>query len=84
MAMLEKNYGPGDSRTVLVVEDDAGVQRVAAFMLQNLGFEVSLAKNGPEALALLPWVCFSSCCLPSRVFRVLAVEKTCSQYASPG
>ena len=52
MAMLDENKGPADSRTVLVVEDDTGVQRVAAFMLRNLGFEVSLAKNGPEALAL--------------------------------
>ena len=50
--MLDGNTGPGDSRTVLVVEDDSGVQRVAAFMLRNLGFEVSLARNGPEALAL--------------------------------
>ena len=50
--MRDENYGPGDSRTVLVVEDDSGVQRVAAFMLRNLGFEVSLASTGPEALAL--------------------------------
>ena len=50
--MPDENNDPRDSRTVLVVEDDTGVQRVAAFMLRNLGFEVSLAKNGPEALAL--------------------------------
>ena len=45
--MLDENTGHGDSRTVLVVEDDSGVQRVAAFMLRNLGFEGSLARNGP-------------------------------------
>jgi two-component system cell cycle sensor histidine kinase/response regulator CckA len=40
--------------TVLVVEDDAGVRRVAARMLMRLGFAVVEARDGAEALELFP------------------------------
>jgi PAS domain S-box-containing protein len=35
---------------VLVVEDDAGNRRVARLMLQKLGFQVDLVRNGREAV----------------------------------
>ena len=39
--------------TVLVVEDDARVREVAADTLRDAGFQVVVARDGPEALALL-------------------------------
>ncbi|TNF37454.1 MAG: sigma-54-dependent Fis family transcriptional regulator [Deltaproteobacteria bacterium] len=38
---------------VLVAEDDASMRRILEFNLVEEGFEVTLAKNGDEALALL-------------------------------
>jgi len=39
-------------RTILVVDDEAAVQRVLARQLGHLGYEVQTADNGPSALAL--------------------------------
>lgn len=39
--------------TVLVVEDEAGVREIAIGMLEELGFEVLLAEDGPSALGVL-------------------------------
>jgi CheY-like chemotaxis protein len=39
-------------RTILVVDDEAGVQRVLARQLSHLGYEVQTADNGASALAL--------------------------------
>ncbi|MGJ3263619.1 MAG: ATP-binding protein, partial [Salinarimonas sp.] len=43
----------GRGRRVLVVEDNAGVGRFSTQILQDLGYEPTLAPNGNEALALL-------------------------------
>jgi two-component system cell cycle sensor histidine kinase/response regulator CckA len=41
----------GDGRTVLVVEDEPALARVAARILTNGGYQVLVATGGPEALA---------------------------------
>lgn len=40
-------------RNILVVDDDAGVREVIRAMLESVGFPVSLAGNGREALSML-------------------------------
>ncbi|MET1255233.1 response regulator [Aliikangiella maris] len=40
------------SGRILVVEDDFANQRVASLFLKKLGYEVDIAENGSEALAL--------------------------------
>jgi putative two-component system response regulator len=40
-------------RTVLVVEDDASMQKVLSLSMQKMGHEYAIAKNGLEALDLL-------------------------------
>ena len=42
----------GRSRRVLVVEDDKDDQEILSDVLSSMGFEVSLAKNGLEGLAV--------------------------------
>lgn len=42
----------GDRPTVLVVDDDAGVRRLAVMMLTRSGYEVLEAGNGREALEM--------------------------------
>jgi CheY-like chemotaxis protein len=46
------NAGPGTRRRVLVVEDNKSVQNALSLMLSSMGFEVALADNGFEALAV--------------------------------
>ena len=43
----------GHNETVLLVEDNDGVLRVAARMLKELNYSVVTAKDGPEALEIL-------------------------------
>ena len=44
---------PVGRETVLVVEDDDAVRRVAVKILQGLGYQVREAADGPNALAIL-------------------------------
>jgi PAS domain S-box-containing protein len=44
---------PGGSETILVVEDDPRLRRVASRRLRSLGYDVIEADNGTNALALL-------------------------------
>jgi CheY-like chemotaxis protein len=44
---------PGGAETILVVEDDARVRRVAVARLEDTGYQVIAAGTGAEALALL-------------------------------
>jgi CheY-like chemotaxis protein len=44
---------PGDARTVLVVDDEEMVRRLAARMLVQLGYRVLEAQSGQEAVRLL-------------------------------
>lgn len=44
---------PGGNETILVVEDDPRVRRVAVARLENTGYTVHQAGNGVEALAVL-------------------------------
>jgi CheY-like chemotaxis protein len=41
--------------SVLVVDDDADIRDALQLLLGNLGFQVSVAANGREALELLAW-----------------------------
>ncbi len=43
----------GGSETILVVEDNEPIRRVAARVLEGVGYEVRLASDGEEALAIL-------------------------------
>lgn len=49
------NVGPAPRGTesVLLVEDDANVRRITAQMLTRLGYKVTIADNGKNALAML-------------------------------
>ena len=44
---------PGQQVTVLIVEDDADVRQTSIAMLQDLGHNILIARNGAEALALV-------------------------------
>ncbi|MBK3732312.1 response regulator [Azospirillum brasilense] len=44
---------PGQGEVILVVDDDRDVRQVAVLTLQDLGYTVVEAENGPEALAVL-------------------------------
>lgn len=43
---------PGGSETILLVEDEEGIRRSASRILQRFGYQVLLAADGEEALAL--------------------------------
>jgi CheY-like chemotaxis protein len=49
---LYTNGGQGTKGRALVVEDNKNVQHVLSIMLYSMGFEVALAGNGLEALAV--------------------------------
>ena len=38
---------------ILVVEDDSNIEQLVSFKLKNSGYEVSIARNGAEALEFL-------------------------------
>ena len=40
-------------KKLLIVEDDAGLRKYFLILLEQMGFEVSQARNGAEALSLL-------------------------------
>jgi CheY-like chemotaxis protein len=46
------NAGQRAKRHILVVEDNKSVQDVLSVILRSMGFEVALAKNGLEGLAV--------------------------------
>ena len=49
---VDTHLKQGKSRRVLVVEDERSVQDVLSELLRWMGFEVALAGNGVEALAI--------------------------------
>ena len=49
----ENGIPPSRNETILVVEDDARVQRLTVTRLENLGYKTLAAENGPAALAIL-------------------------------
>jgi CheY-like chemotaxis protein/two-component sensor histidine kinase len=49
----EADVMPGGSETILLVEDDLRLRRVASRRLRSLGYQVIEADNGANALALL-------------------------------
>jgi CheY-like chemotaxis protein len=51
-ALLGEELAQG-RETVLLVEDDQGVLEVVAAMIEELGYRVLTAQNGPEALSML-------------------------------
>jgi PAS domain S-box-containing protein len=53
LSETEANALPRGSETILVVEDDARVRRVAIARLRSLGYQVIEAYNGAAALAIL-------------------------------
>jgi PAS domain S-box-containing protein len=52
-AAIESAAIPGGSETLLVVEDDARVRRVATARLRSLGYQVMEAENGTAAVTML-------------------------------
>ncbi len=50
---LGEYEAPGGAETILVVEDDPFVRGYAVATLESLGYKVSVASNGPEAMTRL-------------------------------
>lgn len=59
---------PGQKLRILVVDDDASQRMLIAAMIEELGFDVSLASSGLEALDLIdeiaPSIVISDCLMP--------------------
>jgi PAS domain S-box-containing protein len=53
LPQTQANATPGGHERVLLVEDDAGVRRSTAKLLEVLGYTVAVAEDGIEALALI-------------------------------
>jgi two-component system CheB/CheR fusion protein len=51
--MSAKTTPDSATATVLVVEDEPGVQKIVTAMLEGLGYRVLVANDGPEALEIL-------------------------------
>jgi len=49
---MRTSLGQGRSRRILVVDDDGDIRKVIANLLRFMGFDVALAGNGIEALAV--------------------------------
>jgi CheY-like chemotaxis protein len=49
---VSSNAGQAISRRILVAEDNKTIQDVVSRILDFMGFEVALARNGVEALSL--------------------------------
>jgi CheY-like chemotaxis protein len=49
---VSSNAGQAISRRILVAEDNKNIQNVVSRILDFMGFEVALARNGVEALSL--------------------------------
>ena len=52
-AMVNVGQAPKGTESVLLVEDDASVSRITAQMLTRLGYKVTIADNGKDALTIL-------------------------------
>jgi len=51
-AFTDVNPGKRATRRILVVEDNKSIQDILCVILRSMGFEVALAKNGLEGLAV--------------------------------
>jgi two-component system, cell cycle sensor histidine kinase and response regulator CckA len=51
-ALLRKAICAGGAETIMLVDDDVEVRKLASHLLQNCGYEVLEAGGGPQALAL--------------------------------
>lgn len=49
----DRDLARSESETILIVEDDSALQRLAHLMLVNHGYNVLLAADGPDALRLI-------------------------------
>ena len=49
-ATSQPDTGPGQGRTVLVIEDEPSVRTMAVMFLQALGYTAHSASNGPDAI----------------------------------
>lgn len=49
----EQTIAPGGRERILLVEDEAAVRKLAALMLEELGYRVTTASDGAEALELV-------------------------------
>jgi len=49
---MRTSLGQGRSRRILVVDDDGDIRKVISNLLRFMGFDVALAGNGIEALAV--------------------------------
>ena len=52
-AAADETIDPGEGQTILVVEDDPDVLDIALKTIGMLGYDVTTAPNGPQALAVL-------------------------------